>query len=204
MIRISCYFSDFLACAKFSLDFFPISNNKMLLWDAFIFCILSENAREQRPLVDSILSRLGDDDSELRQFIEVFQDMELINTERLCAQYESFLKRTFPFTDTMTCERNRALFGERIAEYNALVVSRAYTQVSLSEVSNLLSLQPHDAELFFCKLINQGKIKAKMDKLGELVYFEPQHPSNYETWCKSTEESLAAIVKVGHVFAEAN
>ena len=40
--------------------------------------------------------------------------------------------------------------------------------------------------------------------MGELVYFEPQHASNYETWCRSTEESLAAIVKVGHVFTEAS
>lgn len=58
--------------------------------------------------------------------------------------------------------------------------------------------------MFFCKLINQGKIKAKIDKMGELVYFEPLQASNYETWCKSTEESLAAIVKVGHVFTEAS
>ena len=69
------------------------------------------------PLVDSLLSHLEGEDPELRQFIELFQDMELINTAKLCAQYDSFLKHTFPFTDILTCERNRALFGERIAEY---------------------------------------------------------------------------------------
>ena len=121
MIHISCYFSDFVACAKFSLNFFLFSrSNRMLLWDTFIFCTLSEKSQEQKSLVDSLLSHLESEDPELCQFIETFQDLELINTAKLRAQYDSFLKRTFPFTDALTCKRNQALFDEQIAEYVSL------------------------------------------------------------------------------------
>lgn len=73
--------------------------------------------------MDSIVSHLEGKDPELRQLIDIFQDMELINTATLWIQYDSFLKQTFPFTDKLTSERNRTLFDERIAEYVSVCLS---------------------------------------------------------------------------------
>jgi len=59
----------------------------------------------------------------------------------------------------------------RIVEHNIRVMSKYYTRLTLSRMSQLLALSPQESESFLADMVAAGVVEAKIDRLEGVVNF---------------------------------
>ena len=129
------------------------------------------------PLRSQVLRLLYNDDR--ARMLPDFEILEKVYMERLLmpADVEAFGKQLAPhqiaeLPDGVTV-LTRAVF-----DHNLLSVSRIYNNISFSQLSKILALDKAKVETYAAKMILQGRLKATIDQIEDLISFTSSKNNN--------------------------
>lgn len=155
------------------------------------------------PLRAQVLRLLYNDDR--LRLLSDFPILEKVYMERLLlpAEVETFGKELAPhqiaeLSDGVTV-LTRAVF-----DHNLLSVSRIYNNISFTELSQILALDKTKVEAYSAKMILQGRLKAVIDQVDDIIYFTSsdsttvklaQWEYQVEHMCSQMEDIVSDIQK---------
>lgn len=89
----------------------------------------------------------------------------------------------------------------RCSEHDLLVISKYYSRIGIARLSSLVGLTPALTEEFIMKLVTMKTIYAKIDRIDQLVVFEPRKDAlqSCQLWNTSVERTVELIDKVAHL-----
>jgi COP9 signalosome complex subunit 4 len=155
------------------------------------------------PLRTQVLRLLYNDDRS--RLLSDFDILEKVYMERLLlpAEVEAFGKELAPhqiaeLPDGVTV-LTRAIF-----DHNLLSVSRIYNNISFTELSKILALDKAKVEAYSAKMILQGRLKAVIDQVDDIIYFTSSESTTVklaqweyrvERMCSQMEDIVSDIQK---------
>ncbi|KAF5094891.1 hypothetical protein D0Z00_003347 [Geotrichum galactomycetum] len=155
------------------------------------------------PLRTQVLRLLYNDDRS--RLLSDFDILEKVYMERLLlpAEVEAFGKELAPhqiaeLPDGVTV-LTRAVF-----DHNLLSVSRIYNNISFTELSKILALDKAKVEAYSAKMILQGRLKAVIDQVDDIIYFTSSESTTVklaqweyrvERMCSQMEDIVSDIQK---------
>lgn len=178
----------------------PSTNNKWqpLLRNIIFFTILAPYDNEQNDLLHRILK---DDEDRLAQLpdclnlAKCFTTPELTRWPRIESLYGPSLRQTKVFGPNGTTgvegdieEEINAGQGDkrfeelhkRIIEHNIRTISKYYTRIQLSRMSQLLDLEDSVTEASLCKMVVEKQVFAKIDRPSGIVDFKDTNKGTYK------------------------
>lgn len=175
---------------------------KMFIY-ATLYCILSPYDNEQS---DTMLrlskNKLIDDLPRYKSLLSLFLSNELIDWNSLNSQYKAeFLSLSIFDTTTKHGIKCWKELRNRTIEYNIRTVSKYYTKIHLSRLSELLLLNESETEKHLSNLIVGGTIKAKMDRLSGVVNFllYMDNIEKLNQWSIGLKNLMYSIEKTSHL-----
>ncbi|CCW70290.1 unnamed protein product [Phytomonas sp. Hart1] len=100
-------------------------------------------------------------------------------------------------------ERQELLLN-RCSEHDLIVISRFYTRIRLTRLSELVGLSQSHTESFIMSMVSNKTLYAKIDRVDGLVVFEP--PQNtievMASWNAAVERSVALLDKASHLITK--
>lgn len=155
------------------------------------------------PLRTQVLRLLYNDDRS--RLLSDFDILEKVYMERLLlpAEVEAFGKelaqhQIAELPDGITV-LTRAVF-----DHNLLSVSRIYNNISFTELSKILALDKAKVETYSAKMILQGRLKAVIDQVDDIIYFTSSESTTVklaqweyrvERMCSQMEDIVSDIQK---------
>lgn len=94
---------------------------------------------------------------------------------------------------------------KRTIEHNIRVISRYYTQITMTRLTQLLDLAPAETESFLSDLVSKGTIFAKIDRPSGRISFKPATETVEEVlnvWSAQCKSVLDLIGKTGHLISK--
>lgn len=158
------------------------------------------------PMRSQVLRLLYNDDR--ARLLPDFEILEKVYMNRLLmpSDVEAFGKQLAPhqiadLPDGITV-LTRAVF-----DHNLLSVSRIYNNIGFTELSKILALDKIKVETYAAKMISQGRLKATIDQVDDLISFTSNHndtvkliqwEARIEQLCSHLEDLVTDIGKRHH------
>ncbi len=67
---------------------------------------------------------------------------------------------------------NYTVIQKAILEHNIIAISKLYNNISFTQLGNLLEIQKAKAEILVANMIAEHRIRATLDQLKDIIYFE--------------------------------
>eukprot|EP01025_Chloroclados_australasicus_P010027 TRINITY_DN1390_c0_g1_i2.p1 TRINITY_DN1390_c0_g1~~TRINITY_DN1390_c0_g1_i2.p1 ORF type:complete len:492 (+),score=82.47 TRINITY_DN1390_c0_g1_i2:122-1597(+) len=107
-----------------------------------------------------------------KQLLGYFTKKSLMNTNEVMSQWATEMKaQTEVFGEDEAGQRAYAALQLRVIEHNIAVVAKYYQRVRLPRLSELLGFDVKESEKHVCRLVEQGALKAKIDRPSQVVSF---------------------------------
>ncbi|KAI8809001.1 hypothetical protein BJ742DRAFT_805895 [Cladochytrium replicatum] len=177
-----------------------------VLANVILFVVLSPYDNEQSDLIQRIYSdpKLSKIPHE-KDFVKCFITNELMRWPKMEEVYGAALKQTFVF-DKATEEGKKRweTLHQRVIEHNIRVIANYYTRITLKRLTQLLDLNPNDAQEFLSKLVVSKTIYARIDRPAGIVSFVPRKDANtvLNEWSRDINDLLELIVKTTHLITK--
>lgn len=189
---------------------------KEVLRNVVVFCALAKYDNEQSDLMARVEAM---DELELvpehRNLLKCFTTPELMRWPGIETLYGPMLRQSATFSpsppastkphaqDAVVKDGNHRWeeLHKRVVEHNIRVISRYYTRITLTRLSQLLDLSPSQSEAALADLVSAGTIFAKMDRPAGLVNFE-KRKSNADVlndWSADMNKLMSTVEKVTHL-----
>ncbi|ORX40142.1 PCI domain-domain-containing protein [Kockovaella imperatae] len=93
---------------------------------------------------------------------------------------------------------------KRVVEHNIRVISKYYTKITMSRLTELLDLPPISAERTLCKLVTDKTIYARIDRPKGIVSFKPRQSVNatLNSWSEDVGKVLNLVEKTSHLVSK--
>ncbi|RKP14836.1 hypothetical protein BJ684DRAFT_7951 [Piptocephalis cylindrospora] len=176
---------------------------KEVLQNMVIFVVLAKHDNEQSDLLHRIFL-----DSNLRhlprykELIRSFTTVEIMRWPKVREVYGPTLRGTPVFTVESPGGMKR--WGElqkRVVEHNLRVVARFYTRIQISRLSQLLDLEADEAEETLCRLVVDGSIWARVDRLTGIITFQKKQDATelLNQWSGDIDSLISKVETVTHL-----
>lgn len=153
------------------------------------------------PRRSRLLALLYNDERSRR--LDIFPLLESIHKGRILHkhQIDRFLPTLQPHQLTPHPDGDTML-DRAVLEHNLLAISRMYSDIGLSQLSQLLNVSPEKAEKTARIMINEKRMIATIDQVDRLLQFHVQSPShNIDHWdaliaslCSQVDDCVDAII----------
>ncbi|KAI3646297.1 hypothetical protein MP228_009225 [Amoeboaphelidium protococcarum] len=175
-----------------------------------IFIILAPFNNEQNDLMHKIaLDKKLDQLPLYKQLLKSFCTPELIVWDRIVQMYGNDLKQLFVFRSSGAGssddgEKRWNDLRSRVIEHNVRVIAKYYTRISMQRLVELLNLQADEAELFLCKLVTDGVIYARIDRIqGVAIFQKPRQPNDVVSeWSTQVGQLLDLVSNTSHLISK--
>jgi len=163
-----------------------------------IYCLLAKHSPEQVSLLNQTFNHpsIEDDLPMYKKLANMFITPEIIKWETLCNEYKQELtggnEKSASMNDESTetdeiskdtCSTIGSVnifendkvwedFKTGATEHNIRCVAKYYTQIRIERLSNLLSIDSNTVETHVSRLVNEGMIYAKIDRLENTINFQ--------------------------------
>lgn len=120
----------------------------------------------------------------VRQLARLYQDeravhasgygiLQKIFLDRILTPQEvaAFSKELSPHQKAVTADGSTVL-SKAVLEHNLLAVSRLYSNIHTDVLGEMLNVSPEMAEVYAAQMIEQGRLRASIDQIDGLIYFE--------------------------------
>lgn len=204
-LMIALYLQDpksYLEASKAHLEISQSSETMEHLKQSLLLAILSKHSKEQVQQLH-VLSGEKRFESEaplFKQLLTLFLTNELVRWSSIESFFGGELKSSCIFTDA----KRIAHLGDRIIEHNIRVISKVYTQLSLTRLTVLLDLESSLAEQMLSQSVVDGMIHAKIDRISGVVNFQPRKSPEeiLNGWASKTDSLLSLMVRTNHLIAK--
>lgn len=194
---------EYLEIAKCYKEIFDcVKNDDSTQWEEvlrslILFVCLSPYDNHQNDLKHRVWMEKRTDEPSMRlfaSFMKRFVEFELINGPSFQSTFDSHMKAHPVFANFP--ERQQELLN-RIVEHNLRIISKYFKRIHISRLSSLLSLQQLETESFISKLVTNGTIRAKIDRIDGVVSFRKERKSSelLHEWQKDIEQILELVEK---------
>ena len=87
---------------------------------------------------------------------------------------------------------------------NIRVISKYYTKISMTRLTELLDLPPISAERTLCKLVTDKTIYARIDRPKGIVSFKQKESINetLNSWSEDVSKVLSLVEKTSHLVSK--
>ncbi len=151
------------------------ANEKLLLLGNAVTCAVLAKAGPQRSRLLGILckdDRLKELDH-LPKFASHASVITKMYTERLLSHSElNSFKDSLAEHQKATTSDGRSIVDRAVIEHNLLATGKIYDNVSFSELSSILHLNPVEAEAVAAKMISENRLCASIDQTEGILSFE--------------------------------
>ncbi len=182
----------------------------MTMKNVVVYIVLSPYDNEQSDLIYRILKeKVMEELPVYKRLLEQFTTMELIEQERLCQLYEKDLRQGTPdnpatgaFDDAMADGQKRWKdLRNRVVEHNIRIMAKYYTRVTLTRMSELLSLSPDETEEFLSSMVVSKAVEAKTDRLQGVVHFNKNKRTNevLNDWSNNISDLMSKVQEATHL-----
>ncbi|KAF7539432.1 hypothetical protein G7054_g2177 [Neopestalotiopsis clavispora] len=143
-------------------------DERLLTLSMAIRCAILAPAGPKR---SRVLGRLFKDERAAN--LEEFGFLEKMFFDRLLSREEvdKFAKSLAPHQLATTSDGSTVL-AKAVVEHNLLGISRLYSNISFEALGLLLGLDPEQAEDTTARMIEQGRLVARIDQIDEIIWFE--------------------------------
>ncbi|CCW62999.1 unnamed protein product [Phytomonas sp. EM1] len=126
--------------------------------------------------------------------IDVIRERIKKEVDEICATHPEL--KDYP-------ERQELLLN-RSSEHDLMVISRFYTRIPLSRLSELVGLSQSHTESFIMSMVSNKTLYAKIDRVDGLVVFEPPQNTTevMASWNEAVERSVALLDKASHLITK--
>lgn len=168
-----------------------------------IFVVLAKQDNEQSDLLHRISQ-----DSNLRhlprykELIRSFTTVEIMRWPKVREVYEPTLRGTPTFTiETPGGKKRWGELQKRVIEHNLRVVAQFYTRIRISRLSQLLDLDAEEAEETLCRLVVDGSVWARVDRLTGIITFRKKQDATefLNQWSGDIDTLISKVEKVTHL-----
>jgi 26S proteasome regulatory subunit N5 len=118
--------------------------------------------------------------------------------------YAPILRQTPIFDDTPEGNSRWSELHKRVVEHNIRVISTYYTRITVQRLSQLLDLQPAQAEESLADLVSSKTVYAKIDRPAGIVDFEPKKDDadRLNDWTNDLGKLLGLVERTTHVIGK--
>mmetsp|Transcript_10043 Transcript_10043/g.37458 ORF Transcript_10043/g.37458 Transcript_10043/m.37458 type:complete len:483 (-) Transcript_10043:2377-3825(-) len=193
---------DYLEIARCNKEIFDaVKNEDSKRWEdilksLIIFICLAPYDNAQNDLMHRVWDEKRLDEPNMRlykQFLRRFVEFELINGPNFQKAFGVHLKSHPAFAEHP--ERQQEL-QNRIVEHNLRIIAKYYERVHVRRLSELLSLGQEETESFISRLVTNGTIRAKIDRIEGVVNFrKARHATEILNSWQSHIEQLLGLVE---------
>ncbi|KAK9382124.1 uncharacterized protein V2V93DRAFT_366505 [Kockiozyma suomiensis] len=89
-------------------------------------------------------------------------------------------------------ERDSVL-DKAVTEHNLLAASKLYSTISFSELAELLNLTPDSAEGYAAKMIQERRLRAVIDRVDQIIYFNNIRDDHDRKLLKQWDEEILGV-----------
>jgi len=172
-----------------------------------LYIVLAEHNNEQSDFINRVakdpkLAQLP----QYEKLIKLFLTQEVMSLSSIEKMYESHLVQLTPFSDKSEAKRLWDDFSLRIIEHNIRVISMYYNRITMSRLSQLLSLDAQQTEKHISRLVVSGAVFAKIDRPHGIVVFKKvEHPSDVlNKWSSDIDNLLKLVENTCHLIHREN
>ncbi|KAG0570069.1 hypothetical protein M758_6G131100 [Ceratodon purpureus] len=147
-------------------------------------------------LEDKKLSEIPKFQALLKQFVT----MEVIRWDRFWEDYKTEFEQEAHLAGGALGEQAAEDLRQRIIEHNILVVSKYYSRITLTRLSELLCLTAQETEKHLSEMVVSKALVAKVDRPAGVVCFISKMDSNdvLNSWSVNIEKLLDLVEKSCH------
>lgn len=116
------------------------------------------------------LARLYEDSRAVA--VDEYSILEKIYLDRILtpSQVSAFSDKLRPHQKAATADGSTVL-EKAVLEHNLLAASRLYSNISTSVLGSMLGVDGQRAEIYAAQMIEQGRLRASIDQIDEVIYF---------------------------------
>lgn len=191
-------------------------------------CLLAVHGPEQVTLLNNThdCGTIEDDLPQYKRLAKLFIDSEIIEWLPFCEMYETdLLGRKQQTTMETTCDDDQltttscttigkvdvfaknqtwATFKTRVIEHNLRVIAKYYTRITMKRLCELVDVDQNSLEKDISRLVNDGMISCKIDRLGGLVDFrQKQTPrEQLNDWGRGLDSLMNLVNQTTHLISK--
>ena len=97
-----------------------------------------------------------------------------------------------------------ATFKTRVIEHNLRVIAKYYTRITMKRLCELLDVDQNSLETDISRLVNDGMINCKIDRLGGLVDFRKKTTPREQLneWGTGLESLMGLVNQTTHLISK--
>lgn len=203
---------------------------KKTLKAVLIYCLLAKYSPEQVTLLNQTYNHpsIEDDLPMYKSLANLFITPEIIKWDQFSKDYQEELKGntdktamsdesasvsdqiskdTCSTVGTINIFENEKVwedFRVRATEHNIRCVAKYYTHIKIERLSNLLNLDSNTVETHVSRLVNEGMIYAKIDRLENTVNFQKtQNPrETLNNWGTQLTDLMNLVNQSAHLISK--
>lgn len=182
---------------------------KRTLKNVVLYLILSPYDNEQSDFLHrTFLDKNLEEIPKYKDLLQQFKTQELIHWKDLLKNYENELRvgtkensATQVFTKTDEGNKRWEDFKVRVVEHNMRIMAKYYTRVRTQRMADLLDLTKDEAEQFLSNLVSNKTISAKIDRLADIITFQPKKSPQeiLNEWSVNLNSLMTIINKTCHL-----
>lgn len=192
-------------------------------------CLLAVHGPEQVSLLNQThdCSTIEDDLPQYKRLAKLFIDTEIIEWLPFCEMYESdLLGRKQQQSEQMeTCEDDQltttscttigavnvfakeatwSSFKTRVIEHNLRVIAKYYTRITMKRLCELVDVDQNSLEKDISRLVNDGMIVCKIDRLAGLVDFRQKRTPREQLneWGQGLDSLMSLVNQTTHLISK--
>jgi len=187
------------------------NEKKRILRHVILHLVLSSYDNEQTDLTQRVLQDAKDLETIpcYKNLLDLFTTSELINWGTLCKLFDHELKvgsvdspptQVFD-TNTEEGKKRWKDLKDRVVEHNILIMAKYYTRIRLERMAELLDLSIAESEEFLSSLVVNGTVRAKTDRLANVVHFTPDKDPNdiLNEWSSNVSALMSLVNRTTHL-----
>lgn len=183
--------SRFIEASTLFLELNEIDESRKYIVLGSLYCIISSCLIEERNIVEEkteLLKKfrdLKDNDETMRTFLKKFTsdlviDFNIIDhINEVVSKYEESI--------------DRSILIKSITEHNFFVISKFFSKIEISQMSELMNIDENELVLFISEMVNSKFISTKINQVQGLVNFENKK------WNDSIDNVLDKIVLASYL-----
>jgi len=219
MIELNSSEGSYLKCCKNFKQLFdtPIVKKDENEWKKAVkSCVLYALLAPHDPSQHDMLMLLSNEKKlgdlpKYNELLNTFTRHELIRWENFKQVYEEELRNgvrgnpaTEVFVHNTEGEKRWEDFSNRVVEHNIRIVAKYYTRINTDRLATLLNLPSDKAEMYLSKLVQDGTIFAKIDRILGTIDFEAyQQPQTVlDNWSNNMDQLMGMVNKACHLISK--
>jgi len=219
MIELHSIEGSYLKCCKNFKQLFdtPIVKNDENQWKQVVkSCVLYVLLAPHDPSQHDMLMLLSNEKKlqdlpKYNELLNTFTKHELIIWDQFTSVYEEVLRNgvrgnpaTEVFVHNTEGEKRWADFSNRVVEHNIRIVAKYYTRITTERLADLLNLPADKAEEYLSKLVVDGTVYAKIDRIkGTIDFVEYEEPHvMLDNWSSNMDQLMGMVNKACHLISK--